>query len=60
MSDPYRSLAGYDDYRSVVDYDREEARSARWADPEYYYDDDKPSASDLAYDAQLDDEDDNR
>jgi hypothetical protein len=55
MRDEYRSLAGYDDYRSVVDYDREEARSARWADPEYDYDD-KPSASDLAYDAQLDQE----
>lgn len=44
-----------DEYRSVVDNDREEARTARWADPGYY--DDRPSASDLAYDAQLDDED---
>jgi hypothetical protein len=48
-----------DEYRSVVDYDREEARSARWADPEYDYDD-RPSASDLAYDAQLDNDEDNQ
>jgi hypothetical protein len=45
-----------DPYWSVVDYDREEARSERWAEPEYDYDD-RPSASDLAYDAQLNDED---
>jgi hypothetical protein len=44
-----------DPYWSVVDHDREEARTTRGSDR--YASDDKPSASDLAYDAQLDQED---
>jgi hypothetical protein len=47
-----------DPYWSVVDYDREEARSTRGSDR--YATDDKPSASDLAYDAQLDQDGDHR
>jgi hypothetical protein len=43
-----------DPYWSVVDYDREEARTTRGSDR--YASDDRPSASDLAYDAQLDQE----
>jgi hypothetical protein len=47
-----------DPYWSVMDYDREEARTTRGSDR--YATDNKPSASDLAYDAQLDNQEDNR